>query len=158
MHGNELRKAGRNVEAVRTLRAAVDIAPDGRLLMMRWTTAWLMFGKAPGQPDDRDLTAYDRCEPADLSVQALAARAGLSPRQFARAFTEDTGVTPGRYVGDIRLETARRLFEESEHTVAQVARRAGYGSTESLRRTFQQTLGVSPVEYRTRFTTDRSRT
>ena len=45
----------------------MDIAPDGRLLMMRWTTAWLMFARVPGQSEDRDLTAFDRCVPADLS-------------------------------------------------------------------------------------------
>ncbi|MFD9128479.1 GlxA family transcriptional regulator [Kitasatospora sp. NPDC059571] len=88
---------------------------------------------------------------ADLSVPALAARAALSPRQFARAFTAEVGVPPGRYVDGVRLETARRLLEESPDGVEQVARAAGYGSPEAMRRAFLRTLGVPPTEYRRRF-------
>lgn len=88
---------------------------------------------------------------ADLSVEALAARAGLSPRQFARAFTAEVGVTPGRYVERIRLEAARRLLEDSSRGIEQVARSCGYGTPEAMRRAFLRTLGVSPAEYRRRF-------
>ena len=59
---------------------------------------------------------------ADLSVDRLAARAGLSPRQFARSFTAETGVSPGRYVGRVRLEAARRGLEDTGDGVEQVAR------------------------------------
>ncbi len=89
---------------------------------------------------------------ADLSVPALAAAAHLSPRQFTRAFTAETGVPPGRYVDRVRLETARRLLEETTDGVAEVARAAGYGTAETMRRAFIQALGVAPAEYRRRFT------
>jgi transcriptional regulator GlxA family with amidase domain len=88
---------------------------------------------------------------ADLSVAALAARAGLSPRQFARAFAAETGTPPGRFVGRIRLETARRMLEESDRGVTQVARACGYGTPEAMRRAFVQALSVPPASYRHRF-------
>jgi transcriptional regulator GlxA family with amidase domain len=89
---------------------------------------------------------------ADLSVEALAQRAGLSPRQFARAFTEEIGVSPGRYVDQVRLESARRHLEDTDTNIGRVARFCGYGTTESMRRAFVRTLGISPAEYRRRFT------
>ncbi|MFF3675353.1 GlxA family transcriptional regulator [Streptomyces sp. NPDC002120] len=87
----------------------------------------------------------------DLSVEALAARARLSPRHFARAFQTETGVTPGRYVERVRVEHARRLLEEGSAGIAQVARACGYGTPEALRRAFVKTLGQPPTEYRRRF-------
>src|SRR6185437_10299055 len=73
---------------------------------------------------------------ADLSVERLAAKAGLSPRQFARAFTAETGVTPGRHVAAVRLEAARRMLEDGPAGIEQVARACGYGNCEAMRRAF----------------------
>ncbi|AZM92107.1 MULTISPECIES: GlxA family transcriptional regulator [Streptomyces] len=87
----------------------------------------------------------------DLGVEALAARAALSPRHFARAFQAETGVTPGRYVERVRVEHARRLLEEGGEGIAQIARSCGYGTPEALRRAFVKTLGQPPAEYRRRF-------
>ena len=88
---------------------------------------------------------------ADLSVETLAARASLSPRQFARAFAAETGMPPGRYVERTRLEAARRHLEDTAEGIEQTARACGYGTPESMRRAFLLTLGVSPAEYRRRF-------
>jgi transcriptional regulator GlxA family with amidase domain len=88
---------------------------------------------------------------ADLSVDVLAERARLSPRQFARAFAAETGMPPGRYVDRVRLEAARRLLEDTRDGVEQIARRCGYHTPEAMRRAFQQALHVSPAEYRRRF-------
>ncbi|HYS38086.1 MAG TPA: GlxA family transcriptional regulator [Pseudonocardiaceae bacterium] len=88
---------------------------------------------------------------ADLSVDELARRASLSTRQFARAFTAETGATPGQYVDRTRLETARRLLEDTDTGIDHVARQAGYGTAEAMRRAFHRTLGLSPAEYRRRF-------
>ena len=90
---------------------------------------------------------------ADLSVESLAARAGLSPRQFARSFAAETGMTPGRYVDRVRLEAARRELEDTGAAVGQVARCCGYGTPEAMRRAFIRALGVSPAGYRQRFQT-----
>jgi transcriptional regulator GlxA family with amidase domain len=101
----------------------------------------------------RDVQSWVAEHPdADLTVEALAQRAGLSPRQFARAFTEETGVSPGRYVDKVRLESARRHLEDTDNNISRVARFCGYGTTESMRRAFLRTLGISPAEYRRRFT------
>ena len=88
---------------------------------------------------------------ADLSVAALAGRASLSPRQFARAFAAETGMSPGKYVERTRLEAARRHLEDTAEGIEQTARACGYGTPEAMRRAFLQTLGVSPAEYRRRF-------
>ncbi|MFG3322232.1 GlxA family transcriptional regulator [Streptomyces sp. NPDC048171] len=88
---------------------------------------------------------------ADLGVETLAARAGLSPRHFARAFRAETGTTPGRYVDRVRLEHARRLLEDTGDGVEQVSRASGYGTPEAMRRAFVKSLGTSPAEYRRRF-------
>ncbi|MFF4857457.1 GlxA family transcriptional regulator [Streptomyces rubiginosohelvolus] len=95
---------------------------------------------------------------ADLGVDALAARARLSPRHFARAFRAETGTTPGRYVERVRLEHARRLLEDTADGVEQVARASGYGTPEAMRRAFVKTLATAPAEYRRRFRTPASTT
>ncbi|MFI6697976.1 GlxA family transcriptional regulator [Streptomyces sp. NPDC050509] len=87
----------------------------------------------------------------DLSVEALAGRARLSPRHFARAFRSETGTTPGRYVERVRLEHARRMLEESADGVEAISRSCGYGTPEAMRRAFVKTLGTAPAEYRRRF-------
>ncbi|MFD3685932.1 GlxA family transcriptional regulator [Nocardiopsis sp. NPDC058631] len=87
----------------------------------------------------------------DLSVGVLAARVGLSPRQFARVFAREVGCTPGRYVERVRVETARRLLEEDGAPVVAVARRCGFASAEVMRRAFVRVLGCAPARYRERF-------
>ena len=88
---------------------------------------------------------------ADLSVEALAGRASLSLRHFARAFAAETGVSPGQYVGRVRIEAARRRLEDTAEGIEETARACGYGTPEAMRRAFVRTLGVSPAEYRRRF-------
>jgi transcriptional regulator GlxA family with amidase domain len=88
---------------------------------------------------------------ADLSVDALADMASLSPRQFARAFAAEVGMPPGRYVDRARLEAARRRLEDTAGGVEETARACGYGTSEAMRRAFVRALGVSPAEYRRRF-------
>ncbi|MGW5449606.1 GlxA family transcriptional regulator [Streptomyces asiaticus] len=87
----------------------------------------------------------------DLSVDTLARRSALSPRHFARAFAAEVGVTPGRYVDAVRLETARRRLEDTEDGIEEIARSCGYGTPEAMRRAFVRALAVPPAEYRRRF-------
>ncbi|MGW5185705.1 GlxA family transcriptional regulator [Streptomyces cyaneofuscatus] len=91
-------------------------------------------------------------------LDAIAARARLSPRHFARAFRAETGTTPGRYVDRVRLEHARRLLEDTSDSVEQVARASGYGTPEAMRRAFVKALATAPAEYRRRFRTPISTT
>ena len=100
----------------------------------------------------RDVQQWIAEHPAgDLSVEALAQRASLSPRHFARAFAAETGVTPGRYVDKTRLEAARRRLEDTADGIEETARACGYSTPEAMRRAFVRELGVSPAEYRRRF-------
>jgi len=84
-------------------------------------------------------------------VEAMAARAHMSPRHFARAFRAETGVTPARYVERVRLEAARRRLEDSADPVAAVAAQCGFATAETMRRVFLRSLEVGPAEYRRRF-------
>jgi transcriptional regulator GlxA family with amidase domain len=90
---------------------------------------------------------------ADLSVEALATRAAMSPRNFARVFAHEVGLTPARFVEKIRVEAARRRLEESPHGVEHIAAECGFGSAESMRRAFLRTVRVTPSAYRSRFRT-----
>lgn len=88
---------------------------------------------------------------ADLSVEALAHHAAMSPCNFARCFTAEMGATPARYVQRLRLDAARRLLTEGELPIAEVARRCGYGTVETMRLAFRRQLKVAPQEFRNRF-------
>ena len=86
-----------------------------------------------------------------LRVETLAGRAGLSPRQFARAFRTRTGTTPARLLERLRVEAARRMLESGGAGLATVAAHCGFQSEETLRRAFLRQVGVSPGDYRDRF-------
>jgi transcriptional regulator GlxA family with amidase domain len=85
-------------------------------------------------------------------VPALAELAFMSPRNFARVFAREVGLTPAAYVESLRLERARALLEASDEIqLEEVALRCGFGTVETLRRVFGRRLGVSPNAYRSRF-------
>jgi transcriptional regulator GlxA family with amidase domain len=86
-----------------------------------------------------------------LTIEQMADRVAMSPRNFARVFTEQLGITPARFVSQIRLEAARRRLEESSQSIELIAQECGFGSTESMRSAFQRLLRVSPQDYRNRF-------
>ncbi len=88
----------------------------------------------------------------DLTVAALASRAGYSERHLTRVFLDEIGETPARYVQRVRVDVARRRLEESTDAIDAVAVTAGFGSTETLRRAFVREVGVAPTQYRARFT------
>lgn len=87
----------------------------------------------------------------DLRVERLAEQAQMSPRTFARSYASEVGCTPARTVETMRLEAARRALEESTLPFKAIAGNTGHGTEQNLRRTFQRLLGVSPGEYRQRF-------
>jgi transcriptional regulator GlxA family with amidase domain len=89
---------------------------------------------------------------SDLKVERLAEMAGMTPRTFARTYLSRTGMTPASGVEALRVETARLLLESGQvGGVVEVAKRAGFGDDERMRRAFIRHLGVSPSEYRRRF-------
>ena len=87
------------------------------------------------------------------ALPAMARRAGVSARHVTRLFADEVGITPARYVEQVRMEAARALLEAGDETLDVVARRAGFGSPESMRRAFMRHLGVLPSAYRASFHT-----
>jgi transcriptional regulator GlxA family with amidase domain len=89
---------------------------------------------------------------SDLSLSVLADQAGMSERSFSRHYAEATGQTPARATERLRVEAARRLLSESRAPVKRIAQRCGFGSEETMRRSFLRLLAVTPQDYRSRFT------
>ena len=90
---------------------------------------------------------------ADLRVEALAERSAMSPRNFARAFRREVGMTPAAYVTELRVERARQRLEAGTDPIETVARECGFGTPETMRRSFARVVGVAPADYRARFRT-----
>lgn len=133
------------------------------------TAQWLvMFLRRPGsqsqfaapvwqQPATHDgiRTVVDavRAEPGDAhTVGTMATAAAMSPRHFTRVFTRELGLSPGRFVEQVRVDTARRRLETTAETTDAIARSCGFGTAETMRRSFLRTLGTPPSSYRRRFT------
>ncbi|ALR77005.1 GlxA family transcriptional regulator [[Enterobacter] lignolyticus] len=88
---------------------------------------------------------------ADLSVEKLAEKVAMSPRNFTRVFTRETGASPARYVAEARLAAARQRLEQSSDTLERIAEQTGFGNSINLRRLFEKQLHLTPGEYRQRF-------
>jgi transcriptional regulator GlxA family with amidase domain len=88
---------------------------------------------------------------ADLSVEALAARACLSPRHFSRRFRASLGATPADYVEDARLRRARQRLVQPGRSIDSIAVSLGFSSADVFRRAFERRYGVTPSHYRERF-------
>ncbi|MBO0679185.1 GlxA family transcriptional regulator [Mycolicibacterium sp. S2-37] len=100
----------------------------------------------------RDVQEAVESEPGgNHSIAEMAERAAMSPRHFTRVFTCEVGEAPGGYVERVRIEAARRQLEQSDDTVSVIAARCGFGTPETLRRSFVRRLGVSPDQYRRTF-------
>jgi transcriptional regulator GlxA family with amidase domain len=83
-----------------------------------------------------------------LTVERLADAAAMSPRNFARAFTAETGATPAKAVERLRVEAARALLESGREPIEVVARRAGFADPERMRRAFLRAFGQPPQSLR----------
>ena len=88
---------------------------------------------------------------SDLTVERLARRVSMSPRHFARLFAARIGASPGAYVRRLRVEQARRRIEEGASRLKRVARDCGFADEQSMRRGFQDLVGITPAEYHARF-------
>jgi transcriptional regulator GlxA family with amidase domain len=165
--GNVYTSAG--VTAGIDLALALVAEDHGRPLALRVARELVVFLQRPGgqsqfsaqlatQVGDReplsDVRAWiEEHLAGDLSVPALARRAGMSPRNFARRFGEEVGETPARYVQAARLDAARRRLEESRHGLEKIAVDCGLGSADAMRRAFVAALSTTPSSYRARFWT-----
>ncbi|MEV6598709.1 GlxA family transcriptional regulator [Actinoplanes sp. NPDC051346] len=86
-----------------------------------------------------------------LAVPEIAEQAAMSPRNFARVFRREVGVTPGQYIEAMRIARARKLLETTDLPISQVARRCGFTKPETFFRSFGRVLELTPNEYRQRF-------
>jgi transcriptional regulator GlxA family with amidase domain len=105
-----------------------------------------LMAQARGRRTLRDLLAWvaDNLE-TKFSVSALARRAAMSPRNFARIFREEIGETPARHIENLRVEAARRQLETTNSSLEEVADLCGFGSAEVLRRTFFRRVATTPA-------------
>ncbi len=83
-----------------------------------------------------------------LTLERVAARVHLSPRQFSRRFAAATGSSPGDWILRERLDASRAILETSSDGIEDIARRVGLPNTSGFRRHFRQTYGVPPAKYR----------
>ncbi|MFE9451700.1 GlxA family transcriptional regulator [Streptomyces sp. NPDC006739] len=86
-----------------------------------------------------------------LTLEDLARRAATSVRTLTRRFRQETGMTPMQWLGQQRLQYARRLLERTDESVDRIAAEAGFGTGTAMRQHFRETLGVSPRAYRNTF-------
>lgn len=146
-----------------------DLGRDAALAVAR---RFVVFLKRPGgqsqfsaqlagqfaeQPPLRDLQGWVAEHLGDdLTVEQLAAQVAMSPRNFSRSFRREVGVTPARFVERVRVEAARRRLEDSTASVDEIANGCGFGTAETMRRTFLRVLRVTPSDYRNRFRSERA--
>ena len=137
----------------------------GRAIALAVARQLVVFLKRPGgqaqfsaalllQADDRFAALHEWIDDhlaEDLALPVLATKAGMSERSFSRHYAEATGLTPARAVERIRVEAARRMLSETRWPTKRVAQRCGFGSEETMRRSFARLLATSPQDYRARF-------
>jgi transcriptional regulator GlxA family with amidase domain len=92
-----------------------------------------------------------------IDVNALAGRARMSPRTFARRFREQTGTTPLQWLLTVRIRRAQELLETTRHPIDEIALRCGFDSPVTFRARFRRLVGISPRAYRLRFFAPKSR-
>jgi transcriptional regulator GlxA family with amidase domain len=153
--------------------AGIDLAlamieeDHGRTFALRVARSLVVFLKRPGGQSQfsTHLQAQFSAVPAirkaqewalahlseDLGVKTLAARVGMSERNFRRLFVDELRETPHQYVERIRLDAAKRQIEDTDLPAQAVAKQCGFGTVYSLRRAFVRHLGVTPQWYRARF-------
>ena len=115
----------------------------------------LLAGQAADTEPVRDLLSWLRDHlTEDLSVAALARQINLSERQFTRVFKSEVGLTAAGYVESVRLDSACRLLETTNRTIEQIARTCGFGTPETMNRTFRRRLNTTPGAHRHHFSGD----
>ena len=150
------------------LALAMVEADHGRELALKLARQLLVYSKRPGGQAQFSTTLKEQTRlatarfdalhfwirdnlRADLRVDALARRCGMSARNFARLYTEETGRTPAKAIEHFRIEAARSMLEQGRRSIKDVAAQCGFGDAERMRRSFVRQLGVTPQSYRERF-------
>jgi transcriptional regulator GlxA family with amidase domain len=142
----------------------VDLGPSTAQTIGQWLVMFLrrpggqsqfappIWAQAPDHNGIRRAVEQIHADPAaGHSIAELATTAAMSSRNFTRVFTREVGCPPGRYVEQIRVAAARHLLEVSDSTTDVIASRCGFGTSETMRRTFLRSVGTSPGAYRRSF-------
>jgi transcriptional regulator GlxA family with amidase domain len=115
-------------------------------------SAYTCLSERTNRQDISQLRIWMMANPAaDLSVQALADRMAMSPRNFSRLFHSEMGEPPAQFAEKVRAEAARCMLEQTVVPIETIAKEAGFGDPERMRRTFQRLYDISPADYRARF-------
>jgi len=143
------------VEEDRGHRKAIEIARDLVVFLRRSggqsQFSSLLFAQASARRPIEDLQAWILDHLADdLSVASLAVRCGMSSRHFARVFAAEKKMTPARFVERARVETAQVLLDGSKDGIKEIAASCGFGSGDSMRRSFLRVLGLNARDYLSR--------
>lgn len=134
-------------EAVARATAQQLVVPRRRPGGQSQFSALVDMGGASGRFADLLDWARERlAEP--LGVERLADQAAMSPRNFARAFVREMGMTPAKAVEHLRVEAARSRLETAEESVEQVAAAVGFGDAERMRRAVLRAFGQPPQALR----------
>ncbi len=144
---------------------AEDHGPELAQTVSRWL---VMFYRRPGGQSQfaapvwrgvsgrqsiRELCDHVVADPGgDHHLPRLAADASMSERNFLRVFVREIGVTPAKFVESVRVDAACRALETTDVGVDVIAKASGFGTAETMRRTFLRTKGIAPSDYRIRFT------
>lgn len=133
---------------------AMQIARDLAVFTLRSETAPQLSPALEAQADAsirlRELLAWVQGHLThELSVDAMAQRTHMSPRNFARAFAAQVHCTPARFVAQARAQHAAALLRQTTWSQEKIAARSGFGSVDAMTRAMQQHLGVAPGLYRT---------
>jgi AraC family transcriptional regulator len=143
----------RDVDRLRGNLAMVETANANVVTHVVTDLVLMLLRTRAHSPQDqlvRSASAYldEHYASADLSLAELAAAHGISPSQLSRRFRAVRGVTPVAYLRDRRLQQARELLTETDHTLQVIAEQTGYRSAFYLSRVFTAQTGRSPSEYR----------
>ncbi len=163
-----------NIHTAGGVTAATDLAIAlveedlGSELARRVAQAMVVFMKRPGNQAQFNGASTQRITEhhhdsftdyiqgnlsADLRLETLAEHFNLSLRSFNRQFRKRVGIPPGRYIEQCRVDRARRYLEESTATISQIAQWCGYATSDGLCLALERNLGLTPRQYRERFTT-----
>jgi AraC family transcriptional regulator len=116
----------------------------------RWATRADLYKQL-----DKAKQLLDTCSLDGVTVSECAREAGLSLHHFLRLFHETHGMTPHQYLTERRIRAAQELLVGSETSVSEIAVEVGFRSASALGRAFKGQTGVSPSNYRKRFSQDR---
>ena len=141
-----------------------DLGPELALFVARFLVVFLkrpggqsqfsayMTSESANHPDLRNLQAWIMTHLVeDLQIETLAERVAMSPRNFARLFLKETGMTPAKFVEMSRIDAARHYLGSSNLSIEAVADKSGFGDPERMRRAFIRQIGINPQSYRDRF-------